>query len=47
MILYAPTSDEALQQAIAFDEAIRGPNIAAMEIQKVENRMIAPWAPRQ
>ena len=45
MILYAPTSDEALQQAITFDEADPGPGYSCYGDPKVENRMIAPWAP--
>ena len=45
MILYAPTSDGALQQAIALDEAESGPGYSCYGDPKVENRMIAPWAP--
>lgn len=45
MILYAPTSNGALQQAIALDESDSGPGYPCFGGPGVENRMIAPWAP--
>lgn len=45
MILYAPTSENALSQAYQLDEADPGPGYSCYGDPKVDNRMIAPWAP--
>ena len=45
MILYAPASDTALEQAYDLDEADSGPGYACYGDPRVDNRMIAPWAP--
>ena len=45
MILYAPTSTSALNQAIAKDNADDGPGYSCYGDPGVANRMIAPWAP--
>ena len=45
MILYAPTSNGALNRAYQLDEADPGPGYACYGDPKVDNRMIAPWAP--
>ena len=45
MILYAPTSEIALNQAYQLDEADPGPGYSCYGDPRIDNRMIAPWAP--
>ncbi|MEC8380137.1 MAG: hypothetical protein VXZ96_07445 [Myxococcota bacterium] len=45
MILYAPVSQAALNQAYAKDDAEPGPGYSCFGDAGVDSRMIAPWAP--
>lgn len=45
MILYAPESEEALQQAFQLDQEDDAPGYTCFGGAGVDSRMIAPWAP--